>query len=37
MQQFIADFSKLKNLLGGNVAEVAKIEPKTEPQQPGLF
>ncbi len=38
MQQFIADFSKLKNLLGGNTTEVAKIEEKkVEPEQSSLF
>lgn len=38
MQQFVADFAKLKNLLRGNTGEVAKIEEqKPEPLQQGLF
>lgn len=38
MQQFVADFGKLKTLLGGNSGEVVKIEEKkAEPQQQGLF
>ena len=36
MQQFIADFGKLKNLLGENKVEESKIEEKIS-QQPGLF
>ena len=38
MQQFVADFAKLKNLLGENPANVVKMEQeKSEPEQSSLF
>ncbi len=38
MAQFVADFGKLKILLGGNSGEVVKIEEKEkEPEQSSLF